>query len=403
MEIRRCASVEELRLALEPIGHYFGLERTTEDAERFSQRLPPERMLAALDGGAVVGGAGSFPLALSVPGGDVAAAGISVVGVLPTHRRRGVLSALMRDQLDDIRRRGEAVAFLWASEGTIYGRFGYGLASRIGRIALARERSAFARPFEARGTFRLVEVDEAARTFPPLYEELRRGRPGMFARSDTWWRTRRLYDDPTRRHGSGPLNLVLLELAGSPAGYALYRVRQDWDPAGFSTGTLTIVEAVACTADATRELWRWLLDFDWTSELVADVLPLDHPLFLLLAEPRRTRCTLGDGIWLRLVDVAAALSARAYAADTEVVLDVEDTFLPENPGRYRVGRGGAERTAAAPELRLDVTGLASVYLGGFRFADLVRAARAEELVEGAADRGDALFRTAAQPWCPEIF
>jgi predicted acetyltransferase len=164
-----------------------------------------------------------------------------------------------------------------------------------------------------------------------------------------------------------------------------------------------VVEAIAPTPDATRELWRWLLDFDWTSRFGADHLPLDHPLFLLLAEPRRMQFEVGDGIWVRLIDVEAALAARSYAADTQVVVELTDTVLPENAGRWRLGSRGAERTNAAAELALDVSGLGSVYLGGFSFADLVRGLRATELVDGAVERADALFRTSVQPWCVEIF
>jgi len=340
---------------------------------------------------------------MSVPGGaSIPTAGVTVVGVLPTHRRRGLLTDLMRAQLADCRDRGEAAAYLWASEGTIYGRFGYGLASRIGAVSLARDRAQFAQPFEPRGAVRLVEPGEAARLFPPLHEQMRIERPGMFERSAIWWETRRLYDDPARRQGGGPLQRALLELDGVPAGYALYRVKPEWQ-SGVNTGTVTIVEALAPTPEATRELWRWLLDFDWTSQFSADLLPLDHPLFLLLAEPRRLQFRVTDGVWVRLVDVGAALSARAYAGEGEIVLDVGDAFLPENAGRWRVTPAGAERTQAAAELRLDVTGVGSVYLGGFGFTDLVRACRADELVPGAAARADALFRTTVQPWCSEIF
>jgi predicted acetyltransferase len=225
----------------------------------------------------------------------------------------------------------------------------------------------------------------------------------MSSRTDAWWRTRRLRDDPARRFGAGALNRVVLELDGEPAGYALYRVKPEWDASGFPVGSLIALEVVTPTVEATRELWRWLLDFDLTAKIVADLLPLDHPLFLLLAEPRRAKLTLGDALWVRLVDIAAALPARSYAGDGELVVDVADAFLPENEGRWRLTPGGAERTEAEPELRLDVTGLGSVYLGGFGFADLVRASRAEELVPGAADRGDAFFRTSALPWCSEIF
>jgi predicted acetyltransferase len=223
----------------------------------------------------------------------------------------------------------------------------------------------------------------------------------LFVRSKDWWETRRLYDDPERRRGGGPLNRVLLELDGEPAGYALYRVKQDWEN-GFSKGTVTIVEAVTPTPEATRELWRWLFDFDWTSEFSADLLPLDHPLFLLLAEPRRMRFRLNDGVWVRILDVEQALSARSLNHG-EIVLDVVDTFLPDVGGRYRVTATRTERTDAEPDLLVDVTGLGSVYLGGFTFGDLVRGSRAEELSEGAAQRADAMFGTNIEPWCAEIF
>jgi predicted acetyltransferase len=404
IRVRPCETVEDLRRALNGIGHYFGQENTVDDAERFAQWIELDRMLLAEDGDEIVGGTGSFTFRMSVPGGaDVPAAGVTVVGVLPTHRRRGALTALMRAQLEDARAHGEPVSYLWASEGTIYGRYGYGLASRAAKATIDRDRAGFSAPFEPRGTLRLVDADEAARLFPPLYDAARAQRPGMFSRSDAWWRTRRLHDDPARRGGSGALDKVVLELGGEPAGYALYRVKQEWDPAGFSTGSLVVIEAISPTPDATRELWRWILDFDWTAQIVADFLPLDHPLFLLLAEPRRANLVVGDGLWVRLVDIGASLSARSYAGDGELVVEVADAFLPENAGRWRLGPEGAERADEAPELRLDVTGLGSVYLGGFSFADLVRASRADELVPGAADRGDALFRTSALPWCSEIF
>ncbi len=166
---------------------------------------------------------------------------------------------------------------------------------------------------------------------------------------------------------------------------------------------MTIIEVVAPTAEATRELWRWLFDFDWTSELAGDLLPLDHELFLLLAEPRRLQFTLNDGIWVRLIDVPGALAARTFADAEPVVLEISDALLPENAGRWRVSGDGVERTDAAPDLRLDVAQLGSVYLGGFDFGGLARALRVEELRPGAAARADELFRTPRQPWCAEIF
>jgi predicted acetyltransferase len=402
VEVRPCSSVEELREALAPINHYFGSDATLENAERFAQWAELERMVAARIDGAVVGGAGSMTFDVSVPGGaTVPTAGVTVVGVLPSHRRRGVLNAMMQSLLDDARRRGDAIAALWASEGTIYGRYGYGLAARIGELTLARERTAFAEPFASRGEFRLIDADEAADVFPPLYEQLRAQRPGLISRTDTWWRTRRLADDPARRQG-GPLTYALLTLDGATAGYALYRVAQDWR-AGASKGTVRIVEAIAAAPEAARELWRWLLDFDWTSQFVAGMLPLDHPLFQLLAEPRQMAFTVNEAISVRLVDVQTALASRAYSGDGEVVLDVSDETAPWNSGRYRVGAGGVDRTEADADIWLGVAALGSVYLGGFGFADLARGLRLEELRPGAVDRADALFRTTAEPWCAEIF
>jgi len=401
IQVRACASLEELRDALNAISHYFGQENQLEDAERFAKWIEVERMHAAFDGDRIVGGAGAFTYRMSVPGGAlVPAAGITAVGVLPTHRRRGVLRTLMKEQLDDCRARGDYVAYLWASEATIYGRFGYGLASRMGEVSLAKDRARFAVPFEPRGTVRLVELEEAARTFPPLYEQVVAQRPGMFIRSKDWWETRKLFDDPARRQG-GPKNLALLELDGKPSGYAIYNVKQDW-AAGVSKGVVNIVEVVTPTPEAARELWRWLLDFDWTSEFSANLLPLDHELFMLIAEPRRLQFTVNDGVWVRLIDIGRALSARTYN-DGDIVLDVEDAFMPENAGRWRVTPSGTARTDDAADLRLDVTGLGSVYLGGFTFDSLVRGSRAQELTEGAAVRADALFRTNIEPWCPEIF
>jgi predicted acetyltransferase len=402
IDVRPCESTQELRDALNVISHYFGHENNDEDADRFAKWIEIDRMHAAHENGQIVGGAGAFTYRMSVAGGgSVSAGGVTVVGVLPTHRRRGVLTAMMKAQLEDCRARGDEVAYLWASEATIYGRFGYGLASRIGAIELARERTRFAQPFEPRGTVRLLELDEAAKLFPPLYDEVFAQRPGMFSRSKAWWETRKLSDDPARRRG-GPLNRALLELDGRPAGYALYRVAQEWT-AGVSSGAVTIQEVITPTPEATRELWRWLLEFDWTSKLNADLLPLDHPLFLLLAEPRRMKFQVNDGVWVRILDVPAALSARTFTGDGAVVLDVRDSFLPETAGRFRVSAGDVEPTAAEGEIALDIAALGSAYLGGFTFRELVESFRAEELAEGAVARADALFATAVQPWCAEIF
>ena len=226
--VRTCRP-EELQAALTPIFHYFGRVPGDADVTRFAELLSANRMHAAFDGDAIVGGAGAFAFDMAVPGGRVPTAGVTVVGVLPSHRRRGVLRAMMRAQLDAAREWGTPIAALWASEATIYGRFGYGLASLAGSIELARERAAFGDRADPVGSVRLVGHDEALATFPSIYNGVFDETPGMTSRSETWWRVRRLLDVPERRDGGGELVRALLEVGGRPAGYALYRQNQAWE------------------------------------------------------------------------------------------------------------------------------------------------------------------------------
>ena len=401
-EVRPCASVEELGRGLRAIFHFFGRVPDEETSERFSRVLPPERMHAAYDGEDVVGGAGAFPMRLTVPGGRVPAAGVTVVAVLPTHRRQGVLRSLMRAQLDDVHARGEPVAYLWASEETIYGRFGYGVASLAGSIELPRVRAGYALPLERQGRGRLVDVGEALELFPNVYERVAVETPGMFVRTRDWWESRVLADPEWRRGDGGEMARVLLEVDGRPDGYALYRLHPKFEQ-GVSVGYTNVIEALGASPQATAEIWRFLLDVDWVDRVKAFLLPVDHPLLFLLAEPRRLGLRVGDGLWVRLVDVGAALSARAYGEGAPIVLEVEDAFCPWNAGRWRLEPGGAERTRDEPGLRLDVSSLASVYLGGFTLAELARAGRVLELRDGALAAADALLGTDRAPWCPEIF
>jgi predicted acetyltransferase len=402
-EIRPCRP-EEHGDALRPIRHYFGGSVLPEEAlARWRRLQPPERMHAAFDGSSVVGGAGVFPLRLTVPGGQLETAGVTVVAVLPTHRRRGVLTGLMRAQLDDVHERGEPLATLWASDERIYGRFGYGLASQCGSIDVPRDHAELARAADPVGRIRLVPLEEALEAFPPVYDRVAAQTPGFLSRSTEWWELRRLLDVPERREGGGEHVRALLEIDGEPMGYALYRIHPQGFEDGVSLAFATVIEAVGATDAATRELWGFLLGIDWVASVKASLLPVDHPLFLLLAEPRRMRFRVGDALWVRLVDVGTALSSRSYAGDGAVVFDVTDAFCPWNEGRWRLEGGTAERARGRPDLRCDVSCLGSVLLGGFSFSRLARAGLVEEARPGAIARADALFRTDGAPWCPEVF
>ena len=398
-----CRSPEEMLSSLTPIFHYFGRSPAPQDASRFAPFVEPSRAFVVREHDGVVAGCASFPLEMTVGGGRVArVSGLTVVGVLPTHRRRGILRAMMRAHLDDTRRRGEAVASLWASEDTIYGRFGYGIASLTGDIDVPRTATAFARAAESRGTFRIFGEAEAVEPMTEAYERIRPLHAGMLARSADWWRNRRLADPENRRQGGGELNRVVGYHDGRPSSLAFYRVNQHFE-AGQLKGHVAVVEALAATPEATRDLWQFLFDIDLVERVKAILLPLDHPLLLLLAKPRELNFGVHDGLWIRLVDLPAALAARPLGSSEPVVIEVADAFCSWNEGRWRVSGSGAERTQAEPDLACDVTALGSVYLGGFSFTRLAQAGRVTALKPDAAARADALFPSSGAPWCPEIF
>jgi predicted acetyltransferase len=400
IEVRVCAP-DEVGRALDPIWHYFGRRATPEDLERFLPILPAERVHAAFEDGAIVGGAGAYLFETTVPGTTtVPTAGVMAVGVLPTHRRRGVLTELMRRQLAQAHERGEPLALLYASEGAIYRRFGYGLASLAGEIELPKEHASLWDD-EPIGRARILDTEEEALgLLPVIYDRVRAETPGMFTRTRDWWRARRFLQSPLR--SDGEQMRVVIEVDGKPEAYALYRLNFAAQHLVSET-TLEVGEALGASARALAGIWRYLLAVDWVAQVRAWWLPLDHPLFLWLREPRRMRFVVGEALWARLVDVGAALSARGLRGDGAIVLDVHDDFCPWNHARWRIEPGAAVRTTAQADLRLDACDLGSVYLGGFTFEQLRRAERVHELKPGAVARGDELFRTDSQPWCPELF
>jgi predicted acetyltransferase len=399
-DVRPCADQDEYGRAVGAIGQYFNPPPSEEFLEELARLMPHDRMHAAFEEGAIVGGAGAFPFELSVPGGSLPCAGVTAVGVHPTHRRRGVLRSMMDTQLRDVNERGEPIAALWASEETIYGRFGYGLASWAGDLKVPHEWDAFAEPLEPAGTTRFVTPEEARELFPPVYERVRRERAGMTSRSEEWWEIRhlRLHDDEK----NAPRRFVALDVDGETQGYAIYRTYFGFE-GGLPGSRLVVREALGVTPQATAAIWRFLLDVDWMAVAEAPLAPPDHPLFLLLALPRRARYQMHDALWVRLVDVGAALSGRTYGEGGPLVLEVRDAVCEWNDGRWRLGGGVCERTDEEPELALDVSALGSAYLGAVSFTQLRQALRVDELQEGAIEQADALFAWRPLPWCLEIF
>jgi predicted acetyltransferase len=370
---------------------------TDADRERFARIDEPERSLAWFDDGRIVATTAAFTRTLTVPGGAaVDCAAVTAVAVLPTHRRRGLLTEMMRRQLADVHARGEPVAALWASEGAIYGRFGYGMATTRAHLVARRPQARLAtRPTQGE-PLRAGPAGEHVDAMRDVYERVRPHRPGLLDRSGPWWQDR-LHDPEGDRNGAQPLRAVVAD-----GGHALYAVRPADDDDG-PAGEVVVRELVAATPAARAVLWAFLLDQDLTSTITWAMAPADEPLWLMVTDLDSVRRRLSDGLWVRLVDVASALSARSYATDPDVVLELADAFCPWNAGRYRLAGGSCERSEAEPDLALDATALAAAYLGGTTLHELAAAGRVRELRAGALDRASAALRGAVAPWCAETF
>lgn len=402
---------------------FHGSPLSPQERQLVVSHLEFDRSLAAFDGDMPVGTAGAYTFHLTVPGSRVLpAAGVTWVSVLPSHRRRGVLSSMMRRQLADIRDRGEPVAVLWASESVIYSRFGYGRAMWHADLTLHRGEGTLARRWAsgpASGPagglrLRLAEPTSVLPELAKVYDAVLASRPGFIARDESWWQ-RTVYDPADRRQGSTPLHCVLAEDDGGPRGYALYTATSRWDSdTSLPDGTLNVREMVGADAAASAALATDLLGRDLTTEFRLRVRPVDDPLLYQLADPRRARARLKDGLWLRIIDVPAALAGRRYSAPVDVVLEVRDELLPDNAGRWRLTTSGSvadesglsatcEPSSAAPDVLLDITELGAAYLGGTTLGALAGAGLVTEGRSGAVRQLSTALVWDPAPWCPVNF
>ena len=364
------------------------------------------RGLGAFDGDEMVGKTQAITFSMSVPGGHLPTAGVTAVTVFPTHRRRGILTELMRRQLDDIRDRGEPLAALWSSESLIYGRYGYGLAVESDRASIDRRHTAFRSDIPtAAGEVRFVDSDAALERWPPLYERLRESRPGMMNRIPGHWSAHIIPRAEKPEGGFSKRQYVEYTGADGPEGYAIYAVKSDWSE-GLPRGTVRVPELVAANPAAEATLWRYLFGIDLVETIEAGNLPPDDPLLWMLADPRHLRRLRGDTLWLRILNVPRALEGRAYLADGRLVLDVRDPFGPWAAGRFELvvegGNASCRPTDAPPDLALGAEDLAVAYLGGVSASVLARAGRVEGSPE-ALQLADTLFAWHTAPWCADQF
>ncbi|MCG0064037.1 GNAT family N-acetyltransferase [Streptomyces tricolor] len=380
---------------------------STEERELDRSLTEFDRSLAVWDGDTLVGTSGAFSFRMTVPGGAVVpTAGVTMVSVAATHRRRGVLTSMMRRLLEDARAKGEPLAALFASEPAIYGRFGYGAATLqldaeidTGRVTLAlpagtdEVRVRYAPPADV-----LAECEA-------VYAALVPRRPGMLARQPGWERAA-LVDPESEREGASALQCVVAERDGGVTGYARFRTKMGWGPSGHD-GTVTVEDLAALDPATEAALWRFLFGIDLMTTLKVRGRPVDDAWQHLVSDIRRCLPQLRDAGYVRLVDVGAALSARTYLTPVDVVFEVEDTFCPWNAGRWRLtgdAKGAScERTADAADLALTVRELGAAYLGGVSLLSLAAAGRVRELRPGALTEASVGFGSAVAPWLPHGF
>jgi len=365
----------------------------------------PERNFGYAVDGKWISTCGAYSRVMTVPGGAVPVAAVTFVTVQPSYRRRGLLTQMMQHQLADIVERGtEPVALLWASESSIYGRFGYGLATARHRISGPTLSMGFRAEVDlGQGSVGELERDEALPIIADLHRGLLPQRVGALDRNEAWWSVR-WHDPEAWRHGASAYRFALHYAAsGKPDGYAAFRVKDDGPHAG---AEVRVIEVDAASPQGYAALWRFLLSLDLVRGFTADA-PVDDPLRYLVADPGMITAELHPGTYARLVDVRLALEARTYAADLDVVIGVRDRMLPQNDGavRLQAGTEGAStaRARRRPDLTLDIRDLGAIYLGNGALGSLHAAGLVEERTPGSVAAVTAAFTSLRAPFCGDFF
>ena len=372
------------------------------------QVIEPERSFGFTVDGRWVSTCGAYTRQLGVPAGTVPTAAVTIVTVQPSYRRRGLLTAMMKHQLEQIAERGvEPVALLWASETLIYGRFGYGHAAPRAKLTGQTRSTAFLPTIQvADGSVGELERSEAEPIIRRLHAGLLPERPGALDRSAQWWEVT-LYDPEKWRQGWAAYRFALhYDHRGTPDGYVVFRVKEGMEVTG-PTGEVEIIELDAVSSGAHAALWRFVLDLDLVRTYRYDLASVGEPLRYLVADQRSISTQIVDGTFARLVDVRKALGARGYRAEVDVVIGVIDRLLPANDGAYRLETSatGASVTRARrkPDLTVDVRELGSIYLGGVSLNDLDRAGLVEERRKGSVAAAAAAFGWTRPPLTPDHF
>ncbi|HEY7703955.1 MAG TPA: GNAT family N-acetyltransferase [Acidimicrobiia bacterium] len=387
------------------MAHAFGFDATPEGLDRFRPIFEAERSRCALDGDTVVGTLGAFSLDLTIPGTSIPCGGTTAVSVLPSHRRRGLLRQMMAAHLQDVAEHGEAIAALWASESSIYGRFGFGVAARGVDLSIPRSHVGFHRLAASGLRARIIEKDEAVKLLPQIHDRIRLDYPGFFARWQAWWDQRWFADPKDLRNGYTPLRFAVVDDDSGPAGFAQYRQKFAWEE-GHGNGKLEVHDLYGTSPESWAALWQLMLEHDLVARITAPLRSIDDPIFDLLEAGRRAQAELSaDTLWVRIVDLEGALAARAYQGSGRVTLEVADPFRERTDVVTLVvedGKPHVERERRRVDVSVDIEDLSGAYLGWSRFLNLAKSGRAKG-DERALVEADRLFGWPVTPWCPEIF
>ena len=398
---RRVARHELMKFAkAESLGFSGNYQIRRGRLERDAAAYGTSNPLCAVDGDEFVGTCAAPDFEVGIPGGIMPMVGITGVAVSPTHRRRGILTELMRSQLRDVHRRGFAMAGLWSSEAAIYGRFGYGMAVEQQEISIDKNRATF-RPtsheLARQAVVRFAGADEIRRVGPDLWKRKMRSTPGMVRRMPSDWQA--LYSDRNSDHDeSGHVFTALCWVDGEVAGYVSYRVSNSRDDDGLSYKKLRVRELIACDPRAEASLWRFVLDVDLVFNVSHEAHPVRSNLWRMLDDPRCMEQKPYDGLWLRILDVPRALAARRYDVGGSVKIEVVDDFCEWVAGRYLLSTssdGSAECVATDedPDIAIPIDTLSAIYMGAHDLSSLHAAGRCTELKPGTVDRVAAMFAT----------
>jgi predicted acetyltransferase len=405
IEIRPVAAEELAEFSALP-SYVFADTRTAEEVQEQSLLLPEWTHAAFVDG-RIATTFGAYPFQVRLNGAPVQMAGVTAVGTYPEFRRRGLLRQVMTQAISDERDRGQSIAILWASYGAIYQRFGYGLAS-VSRTYLCEPRNLRfndAAP-ESSGGVRVMPKDEARPIIEGIYREYRRPRNLMIDRAPQLWDARLRNKD--LRCG------VYRNSAGEETGYLTFTTKETGrfeQPTMLEPGPdqyMQIFEAFALDPDAERGLWDFVASHDLVDRARWwNVDPSSSAPFFLL-EPRDLRAVSGDGIWMRVTDVEAALPQRPYGDEGALTLRiVEDDIADWNIGSYRLETSGREstvtRTTESPDLTMRPAQLAVLLAGNASATQLTRAGLLEAASDDVLRRADRIFATEYAPWCPDGF